>query len=138
MSEIGKRFKELIIANDDTNKSFAIKIDVNANYISMLINGRKPVSDSILYTIKKVLPAFNEDWLMKGVGSMFTDENNTKPKTLEDKFFNISDDEFALYFAKHKERLVENEIIKIVIDKAASELYIEKLKEDIRNLSDNR
>lgn len=138
MSEIGKRFKELIMANDDTNKSFATKIDVNANYISMLINGRKPVSDSILYNIKKVLPAFNEDWLMKGEGSMFASVNDAEPKTLEDKFSTISDDEFALYFAKHKERLSENEIIKIVIDKAASELYIEKLKEDIRNLSNNR
>jgi len=137
MSEIGKRFKELIIANDDTNKSFASKIGVNANYISMLINGRKPVSDSILYSIKKNFPQFNEEWLMKGKGNMFSNENDSKPKTLENKFIDISDDEFALYFAKHKERLVQNEIIKIVIDKAASELYIEKLKEDIRNLSNN-
>lgn len=137
MSDIGKRFKELIVASNETNKSFAAKINVNANYISMLINGRKPVSDSILYSIKKVFPNFNEEWLMNGMGSMFVNENDATPKTLDEKFSNISDDEFALYFAKHKDRLVENEIIKIVIDKVASELYIEKLKDDIRKLSDN-
>ena len=137
MSEIGKRFKELIVASNETNKSFASKINVNANYISMLINGRKPVSDSILYSIKKMLPNFNEDWLMSGKGSMFIDNEESATKTLEEKFSVISDDEFALYFAKHKDRLMENEVIKIVVDKVASELYIEKLKEDIKKLSDN-
>lgn len=138
MSDIGKRFKELIVASNETNKSFASKINVNANYISMLINERKPVSDSILYSIKKLFPDFNEDWLMKGKGSMFLSEEEAQPKSLEEKFSKISDDEFALYFAKYKDRLMENEIIKIVIDKVASELYIEKLKDDIRKLSDNR
>lgn len=137
MSEIGKRFKELIIASEETNKSFASKIDVNANYISMLINGRKPVSDSVLYSIKKILPNFNEEWLISGKGSMFLNIEEPKPKTLEEKFANITDDEFALYFAKHKDRLMKNEVINIVIDKVASELYIEKLKEDIKALSDN-
>lgn len=137
MSDIGKRFKELIVASNETNKSFASKINVNANYISMLINGRKPVSDSILYSIKKMLPNFNEDWLINGQGSMFIDENKSATKTLEEKFSPISDDEFALYFAKYKDRLMENEVIKIVVDKVASELYIEKLKEDIKKLSNN-
>jgi transcriptional regulator with XRE-family HTH domain len=137
MSEIGKRFKELIVASNETNKSFASKINVNANYISMLINGRKPVSDSILYSIKKILPNFNEDWLKSGKGSMFINANNSNSQTLEEKFSTISDDEFALYFAKHKERLMNNEMIKIIVDKVASELYIEKLKDDIRKLSDN-
>ncbi|QHI36724.1 hypothetical protein IMCC3317_20940 [Kordia antarctica] len=134
MSEIGKRFKELIIANDDTNKSFASKIAVNANYISMMINGRKPVSDSILYGIKKVLPTFNEDWLMKGEGTMFINENDAKPETLEDKFSAISDDEVALYFEENKERLLQNNIIKVIIEKEVSGLFVMKLKEDIKKL----
>lgn len=137
MSEIGKRFKELIVANNDSNKSFATKIEVNPNYISMMITGRKPISDSILYSIKKIIPKLNEEWLLHGKGTMFIDIEQVIPKTVDDKFSTISDDEFALYFTKHKERLLENEIIKVVIDKAASDLYISKLKDDIKKLTDN-
>lgn len=137
MSEIGKRFKELIVANNDSNKSFAAKIDVNANYISMMITGRKPISDSILYSIKKEIPNLNEDWLLKGKGTMFLEAKDIITTEMDDKFAQISEDEFALYFAKHKERLLKNEIIKVIIDKAASELYINKLKEDIKKLSNN-
>ncbi|EDP94188.1 hypothetical protein KAOT1_02296 [Kordia algicida OT-1] len=137
MSEIGKRFKELIIANNDSNKSFATKIDVNANYISMMITGRKPISDSILYSIKKEIPNLNEEWLLQGKGSMFLAPNDVITNEVDDVFSRISDDEFAIYFAKHKDRLLNNEIIKVIIEKAASELYINKLKEDIKKLSDN-
>ena len=137
MSEIGKRFKELIVANNDSNKSFAAKIDVNANYISMMITGRKPISDSILYSIKKEIPNLNEDWLLKGVGNMFLEARDVITNEVDDKFSQISEDEFALYFAKHKERFLQNDIIKVIIDKAASELYINKLKEDIKKLSND-
>ncbi|WP_420571926.1 hypothetical protein [Kordia sp.] len=137
MSEIGKRFKELIIANNDSNKSFATKIDVNANYISMMITGRKPISDSILYSIKKEIPNLNEEWLIHGKGNMFISTKDVVTNEVDNLFSKISDDEFALYFAKHKDRLLKNEIIKVIIDKTVSELYIQKLKEDIQNLSNN-
>lgn len=138
MSEIGKRFKELIVANNDSNKSFAAKIDVNANYISMMITGRKPISDSILYSIKKEIPNLNEEWLLNGKGNMFLEAKDIITNEVDDKFSQISEDEFALYFAKHKEQLLKNDIIKVIVDKAASELYINKLKEDIKKLSDDR
>lgn len=137
MSEIGKRFKELIVANNDSNKSFAAKIEVNANYISMMITGRKPISDSILYSIKKEIPNLNEEWLLNGKGNMFLEAKDIITNEVDDKFSQISEDEFALYFAKHKEHLLKNDIIKVIIDKAASELYINKLKEDIKKLSDD-
>jgi transcriptional regulator with XRE-family HTH domain len=137
MSEIGKRFKELIVANNDSNKSFATKIGVNANYISMMITGRKPISDSILYSIKKEIPNLNEEWLLHDKGTMFIGVQDVIPNTLDAKFLEISDDEFALYFTKHKDRLLQNDIIKVVIDKEVSELYINKLKDDIKKLSDN-
>ncbi len=103
----------------------------------MMITGRKPISDSILYSIKKVIPTLNEEWLVHGKGSMFIDAAKIIPKSVDDKFANITEDEFALYFTKHKERLLENEIIKVVIDKAASDMYIRKLKDDIKKLTDN-
>lgn len=137
MSEIGKRFKELIVANNDSNKSFATKIAVNPNYISMMITGRKPISDSILYSIKKEIPSLNEEWLLHGKGTMFENVGETIPNSVDAKFSDITDDEVALYFAKHKERLLQNEIIKVIIDKSASEMYIQKLKQDIKKLTDN-
>ncbi len=102
-----------------------------------MITGRKPISDSILYSIKKVIPSLNEEWLVHGKGTMFIDTQEIIPKTIDDKFANITEDEFALYFAKHKKRLLQNEIIKVVIDKVASDLYIKKLKDDIKKLTDN-
>ncbi len=55
------------------------------------------------------------------------------PDTIEDKFINITDDELSIYFIKHKDRLLKNELISTFIKKEATKVaknyYLKDLKD---------
>ena len=56
MSNEGVKLKKLIKDSPYNQKEFAELVGVDPNYISMMIKGAKPITDSFLLNITKVMP----------------------------------------------------------------------------------
>lgn len=112
MNQPGDRLKQLIEALSLTNKAFAEKLGIAPNYISMMIKGRKKISDKLLFSITKVMPSVNSEWISEGKGDMFIKESsfiltNNNEKLEIDKIVDI--------IFLHKEKFEENEKFKTYI-----------------------
>jgi len=67
----GKRLQILIKQSLYTQKALAEKINVDPNYISILVNSSKPIPDSFKYKLKNEMPNANLKWITDGKGQMF-------------------------------------------------------------------
>lgn len=88
MQGTGERLKTLIKSSGYSNKAFAEKIGVSPNYISILI-GKGELNDKFLYSIRKVIPDLNTDWLLNGEGEMFIGSNVVNEDPAE--YLNLED-----------------------------------------------
>ncbi len=77
-STIGERLKIAIKQLGLTNKAFAAKLGIAPNYVSMIISGKKSLSDSLKMSITKVIPELNLDFIENGNGEILeTKASNT-------------------------------------------------------------
>ncbi|MFD1292671.1 helix-turn-helix transcriptional regulator [Lutibacter holmesii] len=74
MENQGIRLKQVIEKIGVNNIVFAEMMDITPNYVSMMISGKKKISDKIVFNITKVLPSLNPEWLETGEGEMLSTE----------------------------------------------------------------
>lgn len=98
MDSEGMRLKEVIEASPYNNKGIAEETGIHPNYVSMMVNGKKNISDSFLFNLKKVIPDLNVDWIRTGNGQM----------TERNKLVFIDELEMFTYIYDNKKRLLEN------------------------------
>lgn len=125
MQGTGERLKTLIKSSGYSNKAFAEKIGVSPNYISILI-GKGELNDKFLYSIRKVIPNLNTNWLLNGEGEMYLRNNivNEDPaEYLNPKKITIDIDgveypilRLVLAFMKHEEDFMKIEEFQSIID----------------------
>lgn len=133
----GFRLKEIISYLDISNIKFAKMIGKSPNYISMLITGKKKINDKLLFSITKAVPNLNKDWLLTGKGEMFNTNNSfsaieaKQVRYIEDKFKEITEDELALYFSIHIERLKNHKLINSILNKEAWKIAVKILSERV-------
>lgn len=83
MENQGVRLKKIIRKYGFTNKSFANKVSVSTNYISMLIRGERDISDSFLFKVKKAIPYADISYIINGDNniSLFEQEKQINKQT---------------------------------------------------------
>ncbi|CAM1370514.1 hypothetical protein TPENAI_60893 [Tenacibaculum litopenaei] len=117
MSEVGQRLKTLIKSSGYTNKKFAELAEVAPNYISILIR-KGEISDKFKYSITKIIPNANIDWLETGEGSPLLEENEgqtlfeqgNSTNTIKVGNIEVNVDEFALAAAQNMDLLKEKPV----------------------------
>lgn len=70
------RLKELISALKITQSAFAQRLGVTRGYVSILISGEKPISQTILNGIANCYPKVNMNWLISGNAEMFQEKKD--------------------------------------------------------------
>ncbi len=126
MSDVGNRLKTLVKTCGFTNKSFAEKAEVAPNYISILIR-TGDISDKFKYTIKKVIPNTNINWLETGNGEMLMDSGDTGQKFTKDSDLDIVP--LLEHLLKHNDELMKDETFIKYIQMNAEYLSLEEEKE---------
>lgn len=81
---ICERLKILIQELNISQRQFAMKINLDAGYISRIVQGKVNPPDRILLLIENVF-GVNKEWLENGTGEMFSTEgiSLTKKQVLE-------------------------------------------------------
>ncbi|MFD0763012.1 helix-turn-helix domain-containing protein [Lutibacter aestuarii] len=75
MDNQGVRLKRLLKLKGITNKELAEKMKLSRNYISILIKNPEKINNKFIYSIKKVIPDLNENWLINGEGKPLISNN---------------------------------------------------------------
>lgn len=70
---ICERLKILLKELDISQRQFAMKINLDAGYLSRIIQGKVNPPDRILLLIENVFHV-NKDWLENGVGEIFSNQ----------------------------------------------------------------
>ncbi len=70
---IGHRIKELMFRLDKNQSSFAESIGYSQTSVYNTINDKTKPGSEMLAKILAVYPAVNKEWLISGVGNMFSD-----------------------------------------------------------------
>ncbi len=113
IKEIRKRLKK-------TQSEFGKMLGVSMRTIQNWESGTRKVPKNIEISLKTILKTPIESINM--------------PRTIEDKFKNITDDELCIYFIKRKEVFLKNELISTLIKKEATEIaknyYINEIKKN--------
>lgn len=125
MEGSGERLKALIKSSGYSNKAFAENIGVSPNYISILI-GKGELNDKFLYSIRKVIPDLNTNWLLNGEGEMYlrgesVDKSSSGYVDPKKKIIVIDGIEYpilrlALTFMKYEEDFMKLEEFHSIID----------------------
>lgn len=129
---IGERLKSVIKQNGFTNKSFAEELGVAPNYISMIINGKKALSDSLKLNITKVIPELNLDWLETGQGNIW--QPSPSDIYLEKQGVKFSLGEAINLVASHPGEAERHPILRNMIDIRAIKLLKASRKGDTFDL----
>ncbi|MBE7653263.1 hypothetical protein [Tenacibaculum finnmarkense] len=138
LPDINKRLKEVIEYFNEGNVSdFSKKLNgVSQQKLNRLFNldsrtKKYPaISQDIITEVLSNIPEVNPTWFLLGKEKMIKDLE--LPELTEIKFENISDDELSLYIIKNKDRLLTNKVLKVFIEKRATEIAINILKSDIK------
>lgn len=59
------------------NADLAGVLDVSQSYVSLLISGKKPITDKLVKNIVTKFPQINNDWLLTGNGTMLRTESSS-------------------------------------------------------------
>lgn len=70
-----KRLKMLIERLFLNQKRFSKKVGISEHYLSQMIDSRRRVSFDKAVQIKKKFPKLNVDWLLRGEGEMFLEDD---------------------------------------------------------------
>jgi transcriptional regulator with XRE-family HTH domain len=88
----GERLKTLLSLIHLSQTALAQRLGYTRGYVSLLINGEKPISQQVLNLILEMFPKVNIHWLLSGmgepmlgrdVGEMYQIEAD-RPRTLDD------------------------------------------------------
>ena len=52
------------------NADLAAVLDVSQTYVSLLYNGKKPITDNLVKNLVNKFPELNREWLLTGEGVM--------------------------------------------------------------------
>ena len=100
------------------NADLAAVLDVSQTYVSLLYNGKKPITDNLVKNLVNKFPELNKEWLLTGEGTM-TKIDATAQSWEE---------------AEDKER--EKEINRLKKELSDLREMVAQLQEDKSNLSD--
>ena len=74
---------------NDSNKEFAIKMDVAPNVVNNYIRNGYSVGDGVLYKIIERFPNINKDWLLTGKGAMLKSNKDEFDSADNTKLFSV-------------------------------------------------
>lgn len=84
-SSINERIAKLIEESGESLNKFSAKIKVAQPTLSSIVNGETRPSFGMLEKIFDAFPTLSASWLVRGKGSMFTDEEDARLLELEKK-----------------------------------------------------
>lgn len=100
------------------NADLAAVLDVSQTYVSLLYNGKKPITDNLVKNLVNKFPELNREWLLYGEGTMT--KIDASAQSWEE--------------AEDKER--EKEINRLKKELSDLREMVAQLQEDKSNLSD--
>ena len=103
--------KRLIFNNAD----LASVLEVSPTYVSLLINGKKPLTGKMVNNMVTRFPDINPAWLMTGEGSMLKTrlyESDEQEKVLTSEWYKGLLDEYNNVKEENKQLREENETLK--------------------------
>lgn len=100
------------------NADLAAVLDVSQTYVSLLYNGKKPITDNLVKNLVNKFPELNREWLLHGEGTMT--KIDASAQSWEE--------------AEDKER--EKEINRLKKELSDLREMVAQLQEDKSNLSD--
>ena len=71
---MNERIKQIRLANNLTQEAFADRLFVKRNYVYMIENGKKDVSDRIVRDAAREF-SVSEEWIRTGEGDMYKPKN---------------------------------------------------------------
>ncbi|WP_272151850.1 helix-turn-helix domain-containing protein [Tenacibaculum aiptasiae] len=123
----GERLKFIIKSSGFTNKAFAEKAGVNANYISMLIKERQNMSGNFLMNLKKIIPDVNLDWLETGNGEPYIKDNLNTIKSGDTE---IEVDKIVDIIIDGYDKFLNNKKFKVLLDNYSNKKLMEYIKDN--------
>lgn len=114
------------------NADLAAVLNVSQTYVSLLCNGKKPITDNLVKNLINKFPIFNTKWFLTGEGCMINKE--TSVQTGEESIINKDASAQSWKEAEDKERQAKIKYL----EKELSDLrkMVAQLQEDKSNLSD--
>lgn len=100
--EQGSRLKTLISLIGVTQLALSQRLGFTPGYISLVVNGEKPMSQKFLNKLSECYPKVNINWLLRGLGDPINEDelgksyqfHDSKPITLEEMESQYSNDPF--------------------------------------------
>lgn len=123
----GERLKYLIKKSGYNNKTFAEKVGVNPNYISMLIKERQNISGNFIIKLKNQIPDVNLKWLEDGEGKPFELDDLTKI-TSNDSSIEI--DKIVDLILANYEKFEQNKKFQLILETYSNKKLMEYLKKN--------
>lgn len=124
--DVLERIKSFINHSSLSKSAFASSIKMEQTTVNNQLLGKRSISIDLILSILEAYPDISSEWLLRGAGSMFKEENSYYPSALGEE-----NDKYGVSVQKLKEKIIsleaENKVLRELVGLKEKEKKSEKI-----------